>query len=538
MDDKKQPEQSLSATDDLWLEELLNSPDDEIRADESAIAAAGLTHPSDLELEMILAEAKSEAWGIDEAQMEAQLEPTTSIPQGLGADLDLSPSFPADTGTFKDDEFRATFGDEGEALDQVFSDEPMPQPEPEPEEEASDEPPEKGRPKRKEGYGLLGLPHLAATAVWILIILAIGVSIGRVAWLCAADVLALGREPIHATVVIEAGDTVEDVAQKLKDAGLISYPGMFKIYASLADAGEKIVPGTYEFNAPLEDGTPNDVVYDYMALVSVMSPHSSGLVIVEDLRIPEGATCAQIFELLEENGVCTAAEMESYIAGINPGVEGSNELKEYWFLEGVQWGDKYSLEGYLFPNTYDFYEDDKPQRVLEKMLDAFNANFNDKMKEDLATLNERLGTENDPFTIRDVVIIASMIEKESARQSESFTVSSVIYNRLTNPAEYPYLNIDATIVYALGGKSELTAEDLKLDSPYNTYTNKGLPPGPISSPSQNSLAAALEPEDTDYYFYALNPKTGEHHFSETLAEHEAFVEAVKNNENLDRFEDD
>ena len=133
----------------------------------------------------------------------------------------------------------------------------------------------------------------------------------------------------------------------------------------------------------------------------------------------------------------------------------------------------------------------------------------------------------DGYTIREVVIIASMIEKESANDLESFTVSSVIYNRLSDPDAYPYLNIDATIVYALGGKSDLTEEDLKLDSPYNTYTNRGLPPGPISSPSQNSIAAALDPEDTGYYYYAFDPSTDEHHFSKTYAEHLAFLETLK-----------
>ncbi|MBQ3215187.1 MAG: endolytic transglycosylase MltG, partial [Oscillospiraceae bacterium] len=102
-------------------------------------------------------------------------------------------------------------------------------------------------------------------------------------------------------------------------------------------------------------------------------------------------------------------------------------------------------------------------------------------------------------------------------------------NRPNNPGEYPYLNIDATIVYALGGKSDLTAEDLKVDSPYNTYTNKGLPPGPIASPSQNSIGAALDPNDTDYHYYAFDPSTAEHHFSKTYKEHLAFLETLEDN---------
>jgi UPF0755 protein len=284
---------------------------------------------------------------------------------------------------------------------------------------------------------------------------------------------------------------------------------MFKLYAQITEAHEKIKPGTYQFKAVNEDN--ETIVYDYMALVSVMSPSGNRLVVVEDLRIPEGYTCAQIFKLLEEKNVCTVAELEAYAA--------NGELSEYWFLEGVTRGDKYCLEGYLFPDTYDFYENDEPKRVLEKMLTAFDAAFTDVM---MSKLDKVEG-----FTFQELIIIASMIEKEAASNAESFTVSSVIFNRLRKPAEYPYLNIDATIVYALGGKSDLTDEDMKLDSPYNTYTHKGLPPGPISNPSQNSIAAALDPEETKYYYYAYNPATKLHHFSKTYKEHQEFLDSLK-----------
>ena len=480
----------------------------------------------ELDLEKIIRDTlRGDPAGSAPAEPAVSMDATQVVPSA-GDTPDLpQPQAQTPPAEFRDDEFRDTFG-EGEVLERIFSDQPVEEPEQTekgpsqeeaPEEETEEEAMEKGRPKRRSGSGLLGLPHLAATVVWLLIIVAVGAAIGRMVWLCAADVLAFGREAKTVTITIEEGDTLDDVAQKLKDAELISYPGLFKLYANISDAMDKIKPGTYVLNDQSGDAAEEMVVYDYMALVSAMSPYSSGLTVVEDLRIPEGYTCAQIFKLLEENGVCTAAELEEYAA--------SGELDEYWFLEGVERGDKYCLEGYLFPNTYDFYENDDPERVLEKMLDAFDASFTDVMKQKLQTLQEEKG-----YTIREVVIIASMIEKESASDLESYTVSSVIYNRLADPSEYPYLNIDATIVYALGGKADLTEEDLKVDSPYNTYTNKGLPPGPISSPSQNSLAAALGPEDTDYYYYAFDPSTGAHHFSRTYEEHMAFLATLKEDE--------
>lgn len=552
-------EESLLDEDDLlWLENLISNPEstNEIQADESAIAAAGLTHPNDLELERIIQEAKSEDWGLEEAQMESHLSEDEDFTFFLG-----------DQDTFKDDEFRDTFGNDGEALDQVFNDPSLPPAEedspaeelpaeapeaPEADEEpAPEEPLEKVRPRRKVVYGLFGLPHLLVTVIWVAIIALIGITIGRMVWLCASDVLALGQDPIVATITIEADDDMDDIADKLKDAGLIRYPGLFKIYAKLTDAHEKIKPGTYYVNQNAA-GVPSDqpIVYDYMSLVSVLTPSKPKQNVVSGLRIPEGYTCAQIFQLLEDKGVCTVAELEAYVASIDP--NNPDTALNYWFLEGVQWGDRYSLEGYLFPNTYDFYENDKPERVLGKMLSAFNANFTDRMKELLDKLNDRMvkemmdkgysraEAEKRKYTIREVVIIASLIEKESANNLESFRVSSVIYNRLTNPNAYPKLEIDATVIYALGGKTDLTAEDLRIDHPFNTYMYEGLPPGAICSPSQNSLAAALNPEVTevDYYFYVLNPFTGKHYFSETRRQHEAAIEAIKNGKNPEKEEDE
>ena len=132
------------------------------------------------------------------------------------------------------------------------------------------------------------------------------------------------------------------------------------------------------------------------------------------------------------------------------------------------------------------------------------------------------------MTVFEVITVASLIEEETANTLESYTISSVIYNRLTNAANYPFLNIDATILYALGThKTELTLEDLQVDSPYNTYTHTGLTPGPISNPGLYSINAALDPDDTDYYFYAMDPETGTHHFSRSSDEHEAFLAGLE-----------
>ena len=440
---------------------------------------------------------------------------------------------------FRDEEYRETFG-EGTELEQIFSDQPLSpavpaqpeQPTTEPTAERTEEPPmKKGRPKRKRGYGLLGIPHILVTLVWLAIIAFIGVSLGRMAWLCVSDVLAFGQLPREATIVITADDDLDSIADKLHDAKLIKYPGLFKQFAQITGKGDRISVGTFTFNEPdPETGKSPGIIYDYNAIINSLREYAPTRAVVQ-VVIPEGYSCAQVFALLEEKGVCTVAELEAHAA--------TGELKEYWFLEDIKRGSKYCLEGYLFPDTYQFYTNDDPQRVLEKFLNNFNVKFSDLMMEKLTALNEKVTQimekrgftaeqiAEKQLTVNDIVIVASMVQKEAGGVLESYDISSVIYNRLYR-WELPYLNIDATIVYALGGKTDpLTTEDLQIDSPFNTYTHMGLTPGAISNPGLSSLNAALDPNDTDYFYYALNPESGEHKFSKTEKEHADFLAKLK-----------
>ena len=359
----------------------------------------------------------------------------------------------------------------------------------------------KGRPKRKKGEGLLGIPNILVTFVWLAMIVMIGVTAGRMLWVCAADVLAFGREDKVVTVTIYEADTMEDIVDKLHKNGLIRYKSLFQFYADISDAEEDIKPGIYDLNTR----------YDYHALVNFMSPRSSREVIT--LTIPEGYTSRQIFSLLEENRICTAQDIAAYAA--------NGELNDYWFLENVERGTETCLEGYLFPDTYEFYKNSTPREALQRMLNNFEIKFDEEMRAQLDTLNAELTGD---YTIREITIVASLIEKESAAPVESPKVAGVIYNRLFNwGSNPPYLNIDASIVYALDGKAELTREDLQTDHPYNTYTRTGLTPGPIANPGLASLKAALNPESHNYYYYVLNPATGMHQFSTTNEEHNAYV---------------
>ena len=531
MENEKKPE---LLNDDGWLDEILGPQSDgeKIVADMEAVQDAGLMDPNDLELEKLLAEFGSEAAGEDpaapEAPAAAETEPVVS-------------ANPVDAETpFLDEEFRAAFGT-GETLEEAFAAPVEPAPEsvvpetpaepPEPPKKKrrwwKKETPEKRRPIHKKGYGFFGIPHILATFVWLALAVVIGSTAGNVLWMLAADVLAFNQVPKTVTITITEEDTIEDIADQLQELELIRYPGVFTFFANLTGKAERIDPGTYVLNALDEEGKFPNISYDYNALLNTMQQYVPDQEIVEDLLIPEGYTCRQIFQLLEDNGVCTVAELEEYMA--------TGEFDDYWFLEGVDRSLKYWLEGYLFPDTYDFYENDDPGRVLHKMLDAFDYRFTDKMRTDLEEIRETVAQmmrdegyseeyiEEHAIGIREVTIIASMIERESPGATESYTISSVIYNRLSSP-DFFLLQIDATVNYAhlleFGNDDEL---DYELDSPFNTYVYGGLPIGPISNPGRVSLDAALNPEDSDYYYYALYKDSREHAYFEYLDDFEEFL---------------
>lgn len=387
-------------------------------------------------------------------------------------------------------------------------------------EEKTKEPVEqKGRPKRTDGYGLLGIPHILSTAIWLALILTIGISLGRMLWVCCADVMAFGKDAQKVTITITADDNIETIAKKLGQANLIRYPRLFQFFAEVTGKDADIGVGTFTLNSQL----------DYNAMINAMVNYGSRREVVT-VMFPEGYNCAQIFKVLEEKGVCSAADLEAYAA--------EGELKEYWFLEGVARGSKYCLEGYLAPDTYEFYKNDEPRRIIEKLLNEFDDRFTDKMKSDFETIQEQYADmlrsagfsssyiAEHTLTLHQVVTLASVVQKEAASDSECFDIASVFYNRLANP-NILSLGADATVYYALGDYfgdiEELTAEHLATDSPYNTRKNQGIPPGPICNMGVQALYAALEPSDTEYLYFVYDKNASAHRFATSKSEHEQNV---------------
>ena len=289
------------------------------------------------------------------------------------------------------------------------------------------------------------------------------------------------------TVVVEQGDTLESVAQKLDEAGLISSSSLFELEARFGGNATEIKPGEYQFE-PGQDGEE---------ILEALSSGETGT--TYEVVIPEGLTLEQTAQKLAEQGGVSAEEFAAAARETD---------YEYAFLDDPAIE---STEGFLFPKKYEFQDDASAEEIVDRLLEQY---LIETQSLDFATTQKRLN-----LTEYEILTTASLIEKEAAGPEEQPVVASVIYNRIR--ARIP-IQVDATILYALGEpKDRLSLDDLEVDSPYNTYKNTGLPPGPIASPSRGAIQAALEPSDTDYLYYVLEPGGGEHFFTD---DYEEFLE--------------
>ena len=351
--------------------------------------------------------------------------------------------------------------------------------------------------------------------IYFAFVLSVSIILACVGWLAASDVLALNKDPVEATVTLEKSAFTEEqvlvdnddgtssqqtvrtvdldyVAKSLKSAGIIRYKSLFKFYCQFSHAATHIDPGTYELNTN----------YDYRALVKKMQV-GSGAMVTTKVTIPEGYTMEQIFRKLEEENVCSYPDLMEAAA---------NYKYNYSFLDENAVGDASRLEGFLFPDTYEFYQGMQASSAINKFL----VNFHNRLTQETIDLAQKRG-----LTLQQAVTVASMIEKEAANDDERAIIASVIYNRMRR--EMP-LQIDSTIMYVLDEHGDvLTEEETKIDSPYNTYQNTGLPPTPIANPGANSITAAVKPADTNYLYYALDAEAGVHRFFTDYGAFTSFV---------------
>lgn len=278
-------------------------------------------------------------------------------------------------------------------------------------------------------------------------------------------------------VTVEEGDSFYSIINRLSSEKKIKSPLIIKIYTKLIGLNLEVIPGSHILD---KDMTVKDLVE---ALKSMDNLNTVAV------TIPEGFNMEDIAGRLEEQGICTKDEF-------------LNAVKSYPLPSYVKDNPdkRYNLEGFLFPDTYNFEVDVKPEYIIETMINRFEEVWKD------VTKNLTVAEEN----IEKVINVASIIEKEARVDEDRPLIASVIYNRLNK--DMP-LQIDATVIYAHGYYIEsVRNRHLAIESKYNTYLHKGLPVGPICNPGAPSIKAALNPESTDYLFYLL-ASGHEHYFT-------------------------
>ena len=294
---------------------------------------------------------------------------------------------------------------------------------------------------------------------------------------------------------VPRGASTNTIAEKLEEAGLIKYPQIFKILSKVNG-----YDGLYKFGTHI---VSKELGYEELMMTLIKKPE------IVKVTIPEGLTSLQVYDTLVKSGLTYANEIRANI--------GKMEF-DYDFLINLPKRAN-PLEGYLFPDTYEFDLSAKPEDIVGVLL----RNFANRIPEEYYERAEELG-----MTMDQIIILASIIEREAKDEDDRFLVSGVFYNRLNSKDEsLKRLQSCATIQYVFYLRNgimlrRISENDTKVADPYNTYTNQGLPPGPICNPGLSSIKAALYPAETEYYYFVARGD-GTHQFSKTYSEHQEAI---------------
>lgn len=351
--------------------------------------------------------------------------------------------------------------------------------------------------------------------VWLVMVAVVGVVLSQVLLVGINDMLAISREKSAQKVIVSipADPTIEQIGDLLEEKGVINRSKYFVLYANLTSSADAFRQGEFEL----------DTDKDYEAIINYLQSNVNRSDIVT-VQLTEGMNLLEIANKLHEEGV--TSDVQKFLDICN-----SDEFDEsYPFLKNIANKDKryYKLEGYLFPDTYDFYLNEDPKETIDKLL----ANFEKKVTTDKAkypgsskkTTLEKL-CETTDYSMDEILTIASIIQAEAANEDDMYYISSILHNRLENGAGIGLskLNCDCTTYYPYREAKDVP-DTIKgtFSSTYNTNNFDGLPAGPICNPSLEAIKAAISPTSTDYYFFchdtAENGSTP--YYATTLDEHE------------------
>lgn len=353
--------------------------------------------------------------------------------------------------------------------------------------------------KNKRGFN-------SVVAVFCSVVLVFTVALSGIAISCINDILAISRSEETVTINIPADATTNEIIDILSDNGLVKQKTFCKIFYAAMDwfknlnKTKKPDPPTYlsgvyyvQKNLGLEG-----------FLTEFKEVQKSADTV--SLAFPEGWTIYQMFDRLEKYGVCSKDKLIASLQGTTFENDFISDIPD-------NINRTFALEGYFYPDTYEFYEGSDPNSVIRKFLNTSESKWTEEYEEQC----KKLG-----YTRDEIIIIASIIQREAANTEQMGLVSSVIHNRLRHSVSWPTLGCDSTAnyitSYVAGNVSE--ADAVNYEQKYNTYYVQGLPPGPICNPGDDAINAALFPDDTDYYFFR-HDKYGEIYMAETQSEHDA-----------------
>lgn len=350
--------------------------------------------------------------------------------------------------------------------------------------------PVKKKKRKKRGHGriIFGL-------LFSVIVISISILAAAVILKCAKEFLGIGKSDIEIVVDIPMNSSTLDIAEQLYSEGIIADTSLFRLYSKLKGADGTFIAGTHKISPKM----------DYETLIETLQEEAENQRETADVVFPEGITLIEAAARLEEKGVCNAEEFIDVFNSSEFGFDFEENIK----VSAMKF---YKMEGYLFPDTYQFYLEEDPRIVAKKIYKNFEA----RITPDLYGRMEDLDME-----LEEVLTLASIVQAEAANTRDMKKVASVFYNRLDNPNEYPLLQSDPTTNYVeevIIPYSEVQTE--KINIAYDTYKGAGLTPGPICNPGLDAINAVLYPEETDYFYFCSNLETGEFFYAVTLEEHE------------------
>lgn len=354
---------------------------------------------------------------------------------------------------------------------------------------------------------------------WIISVLIVGAMLSVFIITGMNDLLAINRtDSSKVKIEIPENPTLDDVAETLAKNKIIEQPSYFKMFATITKSADDFTQGTYEISKNM----------DYEAIINYLLSSNNRTDTVK-VMITEGQNVIEVANTLKEKGAISSTDKFLELCASD------NFDDDFSFLKEIKNGSDryYKLEGYLYPDTYEFYKNEDAESAIYKFLNNYETKINEKRDvngyDKLMTVNKLIKESNSKYSLDQIMTIASIIQAEAADVDDMYNVSSIIHNRLTADADMGVSNLglDSTKFYPY--RSAVDVPDGKgknYTSKYDTYSKSGLPAGPICNPGMDAILAAINPNDTNYYYFC-HDKDGNAYYASTIYEHEANLEYIQ-----------